>query len=41
MQRYSLLLCVWAEVEDSLDCFHGFWGFASDLLFVVDAEVAE
>ena len=39
MRRYTLLLCVWAEIEDELDCYHGFWGFASDLLFVKAAEI--
>ena len=33
MCRYSLLLCLLAEVGDSLDLDHGFWGLGSDLLF--------
>jgi hypothetical protein len=33
MSRYSMLLCLLVEVQDSLDCEHGFWGLGSDLLF--------
>jgi len=31
MRQYSMLLCLLAEIGDSLDLDHGFWGFASDL----------
>ena len=34
MSRFSMLLCLLAEVEDSLGRDHGFWGLGSDLLFL-------
>lgn len=33
MRRYTWLLCLFAEIHESLPLQHGFWGFASDLLF--------
>jgi hypothetical protein len=33
MSRYSLLLCLLAEIEMDLPAGHGFWGLGSDLLF--------
>ena len=34
MRRYSMLLCLLVEIQESLDLDHGFWGLGSDLLFL-------
>ena len=41
MRRFTMLLCLYSEIENELALDHGFWGFAADLYFEDVADVVE